>query len=267
MCTTAWSSTRALGAERAADRLVAAYRGAGGDPGDDRLLAFFAAYRAWVRAKVACIRAAELSAEGPERDRVGAEAQCLLALGHRFAWRSRRPGILVICGVSGSGKTTLAQALAHVSGWPHVSSDITRKRLAGVAATERASADTYSAEFTARTYEELGRATREAVERTGAAIVDATFHRQRERGAFRAGLGDAPPGPAFVQCVAPPDVLRSRVLAREADPSRISDADVGVLERQLSDLEPLEDEHLELDSGSSSPEDLVARVEGFLDGQ
>ncbi len=256
----------ALGAESAADRLVAAYRGAGGDPGDDRLLAFFAAYRAWVRAKVACIRAAELQTETAERDRVRAEAESLLALGHRFAWRTRRPAIVVVCGVSGSGKTTLARALADIGGWPYLSSDLTRKRLAGVAPTDRASPETYSAEFTARTYQELGRATREAFDRSGAVIVDATFHRRRERAAFRAGLGDASSIPTFVSCVAPVEVLRSRVMGRGGDPDRVSDADAGVLERQLSELEPLEGERLELDS-SSSPDDLVARVESFLDGQ
>ncbi len=257
----------ALDAESAAGRLVAAYRGAGGDPGDDRLLAFFAAYRAWVRAKVACIRAAELPPEAAERERACADAQSLLALGHRFAWRTRRPAIVVVCGVSGSGKTTLARALADLSGWPYVSSDLTRKRLAGVAPTDRASPETYSAEFTARTYQELGRATREAIDRSGAVIVDATFHRRKERAAFRAALGDAHPTPTFACCVARVDVLRSRILAREGDPRRVSDADVGVLERQLSELEPLEGERLELDSGSFSPEDLVARVEAFLDGQ
>ena len=40
--------------------LVEAYRRAGGDPGDDGLIAFFAAYRAQVRAKVALLRAAQL---------------------------------------------------------------------------------------------------------------------------------------------------------------------------------------------------------------
>jgi aminoglycoside phosphotransferase family enzyme len=44
------------------DALVAGYRDAGGDPGDDRLVAFFAAYRARVRAKVALIRASQLPA-------------------------------------------------------------------------------------------------------------------------------------------------------------------------------------------------------------
>jgi hypothetical protein len=49
-----------LGARAAAMELVEAYRRGGGDPGDDALLSFFAAYRAWVRAKIASLRALEL---------------------------------------------------------------------------------------------------------------------------------------------------------------------------------------------------------------
>ena len=54
----------ALGAEDHAWALANAYRQAGGDPGDDATLSFFAAYRAWVRTKVDCLRA-ELSADNP----------------------------------------------------------------------------------------------------------------------------------------------------------------------------------------------------------
>ena len=46
-----------LGAESSAWQLIDAYRRAGGDPGDDPLLSFLASYRAWVRSKVACLRA------------------------------------------------------------------------------------------------------------------------------------------------------------------------------------------------------------------
>src|SRR5690606_10986878 len=49
----------ALGAPEAARTLIAAYRQAGGDPGDDALIAFHAVYRAQVRAKVALLRAAQ----------------------------------------------------------------------------------------------------------------------------------------------------------------------------------------------------------------
>ena len=51
-----------------ADALVRAYRAAGGDPGSDALLAFFAAYRAEVRAKVALLRAEQRGPAAAEPD-------------------------------------------------------------------------------------------------------------------------------------------------------------------------------------------------------
>lgn len=171
-----------LGSESSALQLIEDYREAGGDPGDDALLSFFASYRAWVRAKVACLNAIELPEQDPERRRREAEATDLLGLGHRFAWRARRPLLLVICGVAGTGKTTLARRLAELSGWTHISSDLTRKRLAGLAPTERGGEDQYSREMTMRTYREMGRAAREELERRGAAIVDATFHPAQRAG-------------------------------------------------------------------------------------
>ena len=65
------------GRDDLAAALVAAYRAAGGDPGDDALVSFFACYRAWVRAKVAMLRAGELAPGAPraaELDRTSAYA-------------------------------------------------------------------------------------------------------------------------------------------------------------------------------------------------
>ena len=85
-----------------------------------------------------------------------AQARELIGLGHRFAWRARRPlALRSSCGVAGASKTTLARELAAVSGWDHLSSDVTRKRLAGIAPTERAREEHFSREFTRRTYREL----------------------------------------------------------------------------------------------------------------
>ena len=61
-----------------ATALVDEYRAAGGDDGGDALLGFYAAYRAWVRAKVACLRAGELP--GGERERANSST--------RARWRS-----------------------------------------------------------------------------------------------------------------------------------------------------------------------------------
>jgi aminoglycoside phosphotransferase family enzyme/predicted kinase len=229
-----------LGAEGSALQLVEDYRGSGGDPGDEWLIAFFAAYRAWVRAKVACLRALELGGDDPERAGPEAQACGLLDLGHRFAWRARRPMLLVVSGVAASGKTTLARRLAELSGWQHISSDLTRKRLAGLEPTERGSERHYSPELTARTYAEMGGAARAELARHGGAIVDATFHRRAERAAFSERLGD-PPGPILVvHCTAPVELLLERVRARKGDRDRVSDAGVEVVRGQLEALDPVD---------------------------
>jgi uncharacterized protein len=259
-----------LGEEPLALGLVADYRSAGGDPGDDPLLFFFAAYRAWVRAKVACLRAAELPEGDAEHERAAEQARELVDLGHRFAWRSRRPLAVVICGVSGAGKTTLARQASKLSGWEHLSSDLTRKRLAGLSATERGGQGLYSRQRTLETYRELGRAAAERLERDGGVFVDATFHLRDERDAFRAGLGDASAPVLFVECRAPAGVLFKRVSARADEPGRVSDADAAVLERQLPAAEPLDEVPAPWRADlltDGSPEELAAELEALVDAR
>ena len=147
----------ASGGERFARTLVDAYRDAGGDPGEDWLIAFYASYRALVRGKVALLRAAQHPATSSARARESATARELLGLAERFAWRARLPLVIAICGVPAAGKSHLSQALAGVSGLAHISSDLTRKRLAGISPHQRAPGDVYSAEFNRLTYAELGR--------------------------------------------------------------------------------------------------------------
>ena len=98
----------ALGSPFAACTVLASYRDAGGDPGDDALVAFFGVYRALVRAKVALVRAGQAD----DRDRRLADARARLALAERLAWRARRPGLVIVAGLSATGKTTLADLLA-----------------------------------------------------------------------------------------------------------------------------------------------------------
>jgi uncharacterized protein len=195
-----------LGAPNLVDDLLAGYREAGGDPGDQGLIAFYAAQRAWVRAKVALLRA-----------RTVEQAGALLDLGTRFAWQARQPLLLVLCGLSGSGKSHLAQHLAARSGAEVISSDIERKRLARADHAD----GIYTAEFNARTYGELGRLAATQLGRTGVAIVDATFRNVEDRQAFSQAAGEAFSAARFVECLAPRDLRIRRVdrRQRQRDPS------------------------------------------------
>jgi len=257
-----------LDAAGMAAALVARYRDAGGDPGDDALVAFYACYRAWVRSKVACLRAGELSPEHAERTAQQDQARGLFRLGRRFAWRARCPLAIVVSGVAGSGKTTLARELAELGGLEHISSDVTRKRLAGLSPTDRASDEHYTPEFTLRTYAAMGAETRRVLDRGDGAIVDATFHRRDARAAFLGALGERAEPVVFVRCDAPREVLLGRVRSREADDERTSDADVGIVERQLAELDPLDeipdDSKAALDT-DAAVDDLAAEVEMLVD--
>jgi uncharacterized protein len=252
----------AAGAEELAAALISEYESAGGDHGGRSLLFFYAAYRAWVRAKVACLRAGELPPG--ERTHPLAEARQFAELARRLAWRARGGPVIVICGASATGKTKLGEHVVSISGLPYLNSDVVRKQLAGLAPEQRAPESAYSEDMSLRTYRELG--ARAAAVPAGA-LVDATFRRRAHRAAFAEALeGEA----LFVECLAPAAVVAERAARRQLDPDRVSDATVELAARQRAEFEPLDavapDAHFPLRTDRPLDEQL-AELEGWLDGR
>jgi aminoglycoside phosphotransferase family enzyme/predicted kinase len=257
----------ALGAPDAARRFVAAYRAAGGDPGDDAFVAWHMLHRAQVRAKVALLAAAPATAPPT----LPPAAAALLDLADRCAWRLRLPPVLVVCGPAASGKSTLAAELARRTGRPLIASDVVRKRLAGLPPSHRGREADYAPGVNRRTYAELGRLA--AAEQDGA-IVDATFRHRADRDAFHAALAQPAASaaePLFVECVVPAAVLAERASGRLADPDRVSDATPGLALQQLAAWEPLDEvpaarhHRLRADRPSAAVADaLAAALDGAL---
>ena len=252
----------AAGADDLGTTLISEYESAGGDHGGRPLLFFYAAYRAWVRAKVACLRAGEL--EPSERTGPLTEARQLAELARRLAWRARGRLVIVVCGASATGKTTLAERVASVSGVPLLSSDVVRKEIAGLAPKERAPEKDYSEDMNVRTYQELGA---RAADAPDGAIVDATFRRTAHRNAFADALGGRA---LFVECLAPVAVVAERAARRELDPERVSDATAEIAAQQRAEFEPLDevaaDAHLSLRTDRPLGEQL-AELEAWLDAR
>ncbi|MCW2998747.1 MAG: family ATPase [Solirubrobacterales bacterium] len=252
----------ARGAGWAAREVLGAYRQAGGDAGDDRLLAFWSTYRASVSAKVAVLRARQ-----PGGEAASAVAAQRLALAARLAWRTRRPAVLVVCGPPASGKSTLAGALHRRTGLPVVSSDVVRKELHGVAPTNRAPTETYSAAASVQVYRELGSRAAGALAFHGGVVVDATMGSGPLRAVFSEVLGPSP-RTVFVQCQVPAPVAFERARAREDDPEAISDATAAVVARLGASWEPLDEvaaaDHL-LVRADRDPGPVLDELERWLD--
>jgi hypothetical protein len=227
-----------------ANRFLDAWLEATGDYEGLALLGYYVVYRAMVRAKVAAIRMGQASGDAARACR----DELAMYLDYaRSRIEPRQGRVWIASGPSGAGKSTQGRVAVERVGAIRIRSDVERKRLAGLAATERATAAVgeglYGAEMTRRAYARLQEIVRAVVAAGRPALVDATFLKRAQRDTFRALAGELGVPFAILAFDAPPDVLRERVAKRAAEGTDAADADVTVLEHQLATREPIaEDE-------------------------
>jgi aminoglycoside phosphotransferase family enzyme/predicted kinase len=208
------------------------------DSGDHeglRVLRFYEVYRALVRALVAGLSPKQSGA--PD----------YLACARRLIDETglRKPCLLITHGLSGSGKSTLARELLQAAGAVRLRSDVERKRLFGLAPlehSERHGLDIYTPAATQRTFAALASRARIALQAGYPVIVDATFLRRAERARFEALAAELGLPLTILECRADDALLRQRVGRRAAD---ASEATLDVLQRQKTQLEPLEPQERE----------------------
>ena len=217
-----------------ANHVVNVYLGHAGDPQDLaglEAMPLFLSCRAAVRAMVGLDRLPHIA----EADRPEAVREILryFDLANRLL-KPEPPRLVAIGGLSGTGKSTLGAALAPqfgaVPGALHLRSDVERKRLFGVAPTERLGADAYRPTVNARVFHELNRRAKAALEAGHSVLVDAVFLRPEERTNIQAVADNLGVPFSGLWLSAPRDVLIERVTKRSGD---ASDADAAVVELQL----------------------------------
>ncbi|MBW1884275.1 MAG: AAA family ATPase, partial [Deltaproteobacteria bacterium] len=185
-------------------------------------------HRALVRAAVAGIAAMEPEIEPKKRRAAATSANAHLSLVEAQLRRSARPALILMCGRVGTGKSTVAEVVADTLNGVVISSDRTRKQLAGLRSHERAQASIDEGIYTKERTQAVQHGLLERAEpilRSGrSAVLDATHSRQQWRDLARrfAGERDHPALLIEVQC--DDAVALERLARRERDPQRVSDA-------------------------------------------
>ena len=252
---------------------LARYAEASGDFDLYRVLDFYLSYRAWVRGKVAALVAADEDVPADVRKRKRAEARRDFALARSYAGRPLdAPFVVVVGGMIGSGKSTLAAALGRALAAPVLSSDRTRKALAGLAATERGGAELYTKAGRARAYDELLRRA-DAVLGSGRAVVlDATFpqvSRRRHQQQREAARGARRGRRLRRGRLRPSDAARAPGAARRAggSVSDATDAELDALAGRYEAPEPSEGSPLVRVDGARAPAQVVSDALAGLRGE
>ena len=211
-----------LGAEPLAARFLSAYRELSGETHPRSLEDHYIAFRAHIRAKVACLRGGPTGA---------AEARSLLDIAHRHLRRAR-VRLVLVGGDPGAGKSTLAAGIGARTGWVVLRSDEVRKDLAGVGHTDRLTSGfgtgSYGAAATDATYAELLERARRLLADGESVILDATWHDERQRLDAAALAWDTSSALVELRGDAPAEIREARVAQRAQRDCDASDASVEV---------------------------------------
>ena len=234
------------------------------------MLRYYLVYRALVRAKVAMLRKQQAGADQQLVQTAHAGYLQYMQLAQQSIKRDQH-ALLITFGVSGTGKSTIARQLCEAAGMIQLRSDTERKRMAGLAATERSASATgnglYTAEQTEKTYQRLADLASVVLQAGYTVIVDATFLQRQYRDLFRA-LADQKRVPfVILECQAADAEIERRIKLREVQGRDPSEATLDVLQEQRKAVQTLAEEEIPCSISVNSSSGDIRRVLGELKGR
>jgi len=217
-----------------AERFLALYARESNDYDLFPLVDFYESYRAYVRAKLASMAAADPEIDDATRERAAFEARryYLLAL---TAPREAiiAPRVVAVGGVIASGKSTVADRLSALIGAPVVETDRTRKFMVGARPTDQLHegswSGAYDPAFTEDVYDEVYRRAGQVLASGRPVILDASFRSPSMR-ARAARLAEAHGVPfEHVECICDRETCLAR-LSERAKHESVSDGRVEIFD-------------------------------------
>ncbi len=176
----------------------------------------------------------------------------------------KKRGIIVISGLVASGKSTISSILSERLNAEVISSDITRKKMAGIDPFSHIKCgyqkDIYSPSFTCKVYEKLIETAIDKAKKGKYVIIDATFSKKK----FRDKLKEAAEGeniPLFFFFLATPEKTIIERLKRRSIEKTVSDADINVYLNMKKNYDyPQKDERIVILKGDEKAENIVETI-------
>jgi len=229
---------------RLANRFINSYLQITGDYAGLELMRFYLCYRALVRAKVDALRMEQKDCPEEESVKTRTEFESYLKLATAYT-HAVTPKLIIMHGVSAVGKSTVSQELIDEMGVIRIRSDVERKRLFNVEIESSASSEVnsglYTSQASQQTYERLSELAESVISAGYNVVVDATFLEYTQRKIFQSLAKRLNIPYIILQLTASVDVLKKRISQRQ---DTISDADIEVLEHQLSNMKPFHEEEM-----------------------
>jgi predicted kinase len=159
------------------------------------------------------------------------------------------PAIIIILGLPGSGKSYFAERLAKRLDADYINSDRLRKELF----PER----TYSESEKAKVYDAMFKKMEEASIKKKNLVLDATFHKRDSREQF---IKHTKGKIYFIEVWAEENIIKERLQKSR----RYSEADFKIHELIRQQWEPLEEDHLKLESTNDNIEIMLDKALAHL---
>jgi aminoglycoside phosphotransferase family enzyme/predicted kinase len=240
-----------------AERFIAKYARESNDFDLYGVVDFYEGYRAFVRGKIAAMRANDASATEDARARAHAEARKYFLMALSADRRSLlAPEVVCVGGVIASGKSTIADRIGAALAAPVIDADRARKFMLGVEPTvhvdDGAWSGAYDPRLTERVYAEILRRADVVLASGRPVVLDASFRSAKMRAAAKKLAHDRSVPFRFVECRARLDVCRERLATREKRGGEVSDGRLAIFDDFIARVEPVTElpkpEHIVVDT-------------------
>ena len=237
-----------FGLEQFGNRFLNTYLEETGDYEGLKLMYFYKAYRAIVRAKIALLTRLDPNLSESEKENLFQQYQDYIALAEKYTGLPNR-FVLTMHGISGTGKSTVALRLVDQLGAIRIRSDAERKRLFGLNIHEHPSpefsAKLYNDETNHKTYEKLAELCQQVLDSGLSVIVDATNLKRWQRDTIQ-NVADSRGVPLCIAyCQASMSVIRKWIQKRSNEDYDPSDANLEIANKQALARDALTSEELE----------------------